>query len=207
MTDTLRTFARAGDLTCILSDHGAATPLTCTWAWHSGPTSCAGPARTVHAPGGSIDPIVAAIDRTVEGEVLVVDGRAFVGAVVGGRLAYRAAARGAAGIVVVGRVRDVDALHTAPITVVALGVAPHRSDVRARDAEDAKDAPGSARLHVCDAAVADGDHVVVDGNGVVVVRSADVTRVVASLPRWIDLERAADAAAGVPGAYAPEAAN
>jgi regulator of RNase E activity RraA len=112
----------------------------------------------------------------------------FAGACWGGRLSAAAGARGAAGVVVLGRVRDVPTLQAGPLGVVALGVAPHRSEAAGSGRVDAP-------LRLPDVVVAPGDVVVSDENGIAIVPHDRLEALAAELDGWIDEERAGDAAA------------
>ena len=177
-----------GDLTCLLCDRGAARPLPYPFAVRFGEATFAGPVRTVDAPGGTLRPIKAALADLPEGAVLLVRAEPFEGACWGGRLAAAARARGAAGVVVLGRVRDVPTLRAGPLGVVALGVAPHRSEASGSGLVDAP-------LRLPCGVVAPGDVIVSDENGVAVVPAGALAMVAAELDAWIAEERAADAEA------------
>lgn len=181
----LTPYLAEGDLTCILSDHGAARPLAADLRVRFGATAFAGPARTISTPSGSLVPILAALADLPTGSVPVVQAEAFPGAVWGGRLSARANARDAAGVIVLGRVRDVGTLAKGALGVAALGIAPHRSE--ARDA-GATDVP----LAVGPWIVQPGDVIVADDNGAVAVPSASFDEVADRIDAWVAHERAAD---------------
>jgi regulator of ribonuclease activity A len=188
----LRRALPEGDLTCLLCDRGAARPLPYPFAVRLGDATFAGPVRTVDAPGGALRPIKAALADLPEGAVVLIRAEPFEGACWGGRLAALARARGAAGVVVLGRVRDVPTLRAGPLGVVALGVAPHRSDAGGSGLVDAP-------LRLPYGVVATGDVVVSDENGVAVVPGFGLETVAAELDAWIAEERAADAASASAG--------
>jgi 4-hydroxy-4-methyl-2-oxoglutarate aldolase len=174
-----------GDLTCVLCDHGAARPLALDLRVRFGAVAFVGPARTVATPSGSLTPILAALADLPAGSVLVVHADAFAGAVWGGRLSARARARSAAGVIVAGRVRDVETLAADALGVAALGTAPNRSDATDAGATGVPLALGPV-------AVQPGDVIVTDANGVVFVPAASFDAVAANASTWIAQERAAD---------------
>ena len=174
-----------GDLTCILSDHGAARPLAVDLRVRYGATAFAGPARTIVTPSGSLVPILATLADLPPGSVPVVQAEAFAGAVWGGRLSARATARDAAGVIVLGRVRDVGTLARGALGVAALGVAPHRSEARDAGATDVPLPVGPVIVHP-------GDVIVADDNGVVVVPAGSFSEVADRIDAWVAHERASD---------------
>ena len=185
---SLRRALPEGDLTCLLCDREAARPLPYPFSVRFGEATFAGPVRTVDAPGGTLRPIKAALADLPEGAVVLVRAEPFEGACWGGRLAAAARARGAAGVVVLGRVRDVPTLRAGPLGVVALGVAPHRSEASGSGLVDAP-------LRLPYAVVAPGDVIVSDENGVALVPAGALATVAAELDAWLAEERAADAEA------------
>jgi regulator of RNase E activity RraA len=188
----LRRALAEGDLTCLLCDRGAARPLPYAFSVRFGEATFAGPVRTVDAPGGALHPIKTALADLAEGAALLIRAEPFEGACWGGRLAAAARARGAAGVVVLGRVRDVPTLRAGPLGVVALGVAPHRSEAGGSGLVDAP-------LRLPSGVVAAGDVLVSDENGVAVVPADGLETVAAELDAWIAAERAADAEAAPAG--------
>lgn len=133
-----------------------------------------GPARTLRfvpgredlfaEHGGGYNPQKRAFDSVGTGEVLVIEARGETGsATLGDVLALRAHARGAAGIVTDGGVRDADAVAAAGIPVHALGAHPA---VLGR-----KHVPWDADLTIAcgGTTVQPGDVVVGDADGVVVI--------------------------------------
>lgn len=187
---TLHARLGEGDLTCVLCDHAAATPLLGDWPTRFGPPAFVGPARIAVPSDGGLAPILATLTDLSEGDVLLIAAADAHAAVLGGRLAARASRSGAAGAVIDGRVRDVPTLRNQPLPVVARGVAPMRSE-----ADDAgrRDEP----VTVGGTEVAPGDLVLCDDNGVVVVRADAYERISSELETWLEQERAADRAAGV----------
>lgn len=174
-----------GDLTCVLCDHGGARPLDLDLRVRFGDPAFVGPARTVATPSGSLAPILAALADLPAGSILVVDADAFAGAVWGGRLSARARARSAAGVIVAGRVRDVESLAAGALGIAALGIAPNRSDATDAGATDVPLALGPVTVQP-------GDVIVTDANGVVCVPAASFDTVAAHTDAWIAQERAAD---------------
>lgn len=141
-----------------------------------------GPARTLRfvpgredlfaERGGGYNPQKRAFDDVGAGEVLVIEARGETGsATLGDVLALRAHARGAAGIVTDGGVRDADAVAEAGIPVYALGAHPA---VLGR-----KHVPWDADLTIAcgGTAVQPGDVLVGDADGVVVIPRALVDEV------------------------------
>lgn len=174
-----------GDLTCVLCDRGAARPLALDLRVRFGDPAFVGPARTVATPSGSLAPILAALADLPAGSVLVVHADAFAGAVWGGRLSARARARSAAGVIVAGRVRDVETLAAGRLGIAALGTAPHRSDATDAGATDVPLALGPVALQ-------SGDVIVTDRNGAAFVPAASFADVLAHIDAWVAQERAAD---------------
>lgn len=186
VADRLREHLGEGDLTCLLCDHGAARPVPVSGGVRFGPAAFAGVAKTVRAPGGALAAVRRAVREPCHGRVLLLHANGEA-AVWGGRLNAAAHAAGAAGVVVVGRVRDVPTLRTTSHGIVASGVAPHRSDA---------DDPGEVdvTLHVGRTRVNPGDVLLADDNGVVAIAPDGFGMVVRRLDDWIRLERAADEA-------------
>lgn len=146
--------------------HAAISP-----AWRCG--QVVGPAYTVTTREGDNAAIHEALESSAPGDILVVDGRgALDRALIGEMLAIKAQARGLAGFVIDGGVRDVDAIANLPMPVFARGrtpAGPHKS--------------GPFRLltpaSVAGIVVHPGDAVVGDEDGVVVVPLAQIDEVVA----------------------------
>lgn len=89
-----------------------------------------GPMVTVRCPADN-SVVRRCIDEPGAGRVLVVDGGGWQGhALLGGRLAKKAAAGGWAGIVIHGCVRDVEEIAAADIGVMALASHPRRTEKR-----------------------------------------------------------------------------
>jgi 4-hydroxy-4-methyl-2-oxoglutarate aldolase len=135
------------------------------------------PAPRVHGPAlpalhrGSVDVFLEAIAQAAGGEVLVVDndGRLDEGCI-GDLVALEAELAGLAGIVVWGCHRDTEQVRAMSIPVWSLGAMPVGPlELRERD--------GAVRLG--DVEVREGDLVVADDDGVVLVGAADGERVLA----------------------------
>ncbi|MDZ7801924.1 MAG: hypothetical protein U5K81_14185 [Trueperaceae bacterium] len=186
VADRLRERLGEGDLACLLCDHGAARPVPETGGVRFGPATFAGVAKTVRAPGGALAAVRRAVREPCDGHVLLLHSSGEP-AVWGGRLNAAARTAGAAGVVVVGRVRDVPTLRASSLGIVASGVAPHRSDA---------DDPGEVdvALHVGRTHVNPGDVLLADENGVVAIAPSAFAMVVRQLDDWIREERAADEA-------------
>jgi regulator of RNase E activity RraA len=123
----------------------------------------AGAALTVLTRPGDNLAIYQAIEFVEPGDVLVVDAGAHVDRAVMGEIVYRyAAARGVAGVVIDGAVRDGAEIATGPVPVFCRGVT-HLGPSR--------HGPGEIRgpVAVGGSVVSSGDIVVGDGDGLVVV--------------------------------------
>lgn len=187
LLDVLRTHVGIGDLTCILSDRADVRVLDVDWGVRLGPPCFVGRARTVTTNGG-VAPIRTMLPALYPGDVLVVRSSHPSAAVFGDRLADAATARGVAGVVVDGKVRDVVALETGTLPVVARGVRPQRHDAVGAGTQDTPLAIGSTY-------VAPHEIVVGDRNGVVGVPASSCEHVLNHLDAWIEAERTADQAA------------
>ena len=120
---------------------------------------------------------MAALAESKPGDVLVVATGGYVGAAVtGDLLMYVARNRGVAGFVTDGLVRDLDDLETVGLPIFAMGVTPNSPQRRG---------PGSVGLPiVCGGvAIASGDVVVGDRDGVVVVPRARLSATLESLEK------------------------
>jgi 4-hydroxy-4-methyl-2-oxoglutarate aldolase len=127
---------------------------------------------------------MAALAECKPGDVLMVATNGYVGAAVtGDLLMYVARNRGAAGFVTDGLVRDLDDLETVGLPTFAMGVTPNSPQRRG---------PGSVGLPiVCGGvAVASGDVVVGDRDGVVVVPRARIEETLKNLERVKAMEAA-----------------
>jgi len=127
---------------------------------------------------------MAALAECMPGDVLMVATNGYVGAAVtGDLLMYVARNRGAAGFVTDGLVRDLDDLEAVGLPTFAMGVTPNSPQRRG---------PGSVGLPiVCGGvAVASGDVVVGDRDGVVVVPRARIEETLKNLERVRAMEAA-----------------
>ncbi|MDB5592902.1 RraA family protein [Enterovirga sp.] len=130
--------------------------------FHDG-TAMIGMALTVRTRPGDNLVIHKAVDMAGPGDVIVVDGGGdTVGAVVGEILASLAEARGAAGFVIDGAIRDLDALSRSSLGVYARGVTPRGPY---------KDGPGEINVPIAVAGqiVVPGDVVIGDLDGVLAI--------------------------------------
>jgi regulator of RNase E activity RraA len=146
----------------------------------------AGPARTLRfvpfrpdlfaERGGGFNPQKRAFDTVEAGEVLVIEARGLADAgTLGDILALRAHARGAAGVVTDGAVRDAEAVVATGLAVFAAGAHPSVLGRRHVPWEtDVVIACGGA-------AVVPGDFVVGDGDGVLVVPAGLTAEVLAEM--------------------------
>ena len=149
--------------TADLSDaHGdRLRPCALPWRSFGATTSFQGPASTVRCRDDN-GLVRAAVREPGLGRVLVVDGGGSLAtALVGDNLAGVAAANGWVGVIVVGAVRDVVALASTPIGVLALGVVPRRGSDAGAGERDVAVAVGGV-------VVRPGAQVVVDEDGVLV---------------------------------------
>lgn len=149
-----------GDVTCELCDAGLAMAAAPAWPVLVGAPAFAGVARTVDAGHGDVPAVRAAVEALQAGEVLVVAAQHAHGAVFGDSMARAAAARGAAGVVVDGLVRDLPRLPPTGLAIRARGVYPGR-------ASGPETGRADVQLRIGGIHVAPGDLVVVDANGVV----------------------------------------
>ncbi len=123
----------------------------------------AGPALTVRTRPGDNLMVHKALDLAEPGDVVVVDGGGdLTNALIGEIMSTYAQARGIAGIVINGSIRDVDALRASPFPVYAAGVT-HRGPY--------KDGPGEINVAIAfDGMVIEpGDLVIGDGDGLLCV--------------------------------------
>lgn len=172
------------DLSALLCDHEAATPLEPVWNVTLG-SAFAGRARTVHAPEGGLDAVRRAAHELLPGEVLVVDASNAGGAVWGDTLGRVALERGAAGIVVDGYVRDTRALASLDLGIRAWRSFPRRALAHGSGSSDLE-------VEVAGAKVAPNDIVLADDDGVIVIRQSMLAIVEQNLQAWLTAERSAD---------------
>ena len=123
----------------------------------------AGPALTVKTRPGDNLMIHKALDIAERGDVIVVDGGGdLTNALIGEMMVAHAIARGIAGMVLNGSIRDYDAIHAGTFPVFAAGVT-HRGPY--------KDGPGEINVAIAiDGMVVEpGDLVVGDGDGLLCI--------------------------------------
>jgi regulator of RNase E activity RraA len=161
---------------------------------------CVGPALTVRSGAGDLGSVVAAIDLAEPGAVLVIERPEGANvALWGEHTTLSARHRGLAGVVLDAPCRDRAAHAAAGFAVFAAGVMP----------QGARRIGGGAigvPIVVGGVAVAAGDAIVADEDGVVVVPRARLAEVVAALPATIARDRdtrAALQAGGTLGTIAP----
>lgn len=183
--------ALAGMVTPHLSDNmsrlqGAAAAIR---PMHGGGAKLAGPAFTVRVPAGDNLMVHKAIDIAEPGEVIVVDaGGDLTNAIIGEIMLTHAQKRGVAGFVIDGAIRDSDAIAKSAFPVFARGVT-HRGPY--------KDGPGEINVTVVigGQAIAPGDIVIGDADGVLAVPRGEAAAV-AALAR-VQLEREARTLAAI----------
>lgn len=140
------------------------------------PFSCAGPAVTVACPPADNLWLHRAVYECTPGAVLVADvSGAYEWGYWGEVLSCAAAARGIAGVVINGCVRDVLALAEVGVPVFARG-----SAIRGTDKHPDGTGTINADLVVGEIIVHPGDWVIGDDDGVVVIPRADLATVVAA---------------------------
>jgi RraA family protein len=143
-----------------------------------------GSALTVRTRPGDNLMVHKAIDLAHPGDVIVVDaGGDLTNAIVGEIMTTLAQSRGVAGMVIDGAVRDFDALAASDFPVYAGGVT-HRGPY--------KDGPGEINVVIAvgGQAIAPGDIVVGDGDGVLAVQRADARRIAELARAQMDREAA-----------------
>ena len=126
-------------------------------------------------------PIHHAVERAASGQVLVIDCAGQLAGYFGDVLATACRARGVAGVLIDGGVRDVDALARAGFPAFSRGVSVRRTG---------KSAPGRVGepIRVAGVAVAPGAMVVADSDGVVIIPAARLDVVVAAAHARADKE-------------------
>jgi RraA family protein len=131
----------------------------------------AGPALTVKTRPGDNLMVHKALDLAEPGDVIVVDGGGdLTNSLIGELMSAHAQARGVAGMVIHGAIRDYDTLHAGTFPVYAAGVT-HRGPY--------KDGPGEINVTIAIAGmvIAPGDLIVGDGDGIVCVPYDQATEV------------------------------
>ena len=142
----------------------------------------AGPAFTLASPPGDNLTLHAALERAAPGDVLVVDAEGHVEAgPFGDVLAVACQARGLAGLVIDGSVRDTAAIAGLGFAVFSRGVSIKGTAKRALG-------PIGVPILCAGAAVAPGDIVIGDDDGVVVVKQAEAERIVEAARRRVAAE-------------------
>lgn len=144
--------------------------------------SMAGPAFTVKTRPGDNLMVHKALDLAEPGDVIVVDaGGDLTNAIIGEIMSTYAKARGLAGLVIDGAVRDADALRASTFPVFAAGVT-HRGPY--------KDGPGEINVPIAfDGMVIEpGDLVLGDGDGLLCVPYAATQAVYALAAKKVEVE-------------------
>ena len=164
---TVGTTALADVLTRAQIMHFRIRPL-----WHPIPL-IAGPAYTVRCPAGDNLMLHAAIYRAPEGSILVVEGGDSDYALAGGNVCAVAQARGIAGLILDGVIRDLGEIRAMRFPVFALGVMP----IPGR-----KDALGTLNEPIrCGGVdVRPNDVLVADEEGIVVVPASSMSEVLSA---------------------------
>jgi 4-hydroxy-4-methyl-2-oxoglutarate aldolase len=148
----------------------------------AGPAGFVGPAVTVHAPDADNLAVWEAIARAASGSVLAIataGNRA--SAILGGNVGRAMHAVGIVAVVTDGLIRDVDEMPEA-LAVHAAGVTPRSPARRAAR-------PQAGRVPIAGAPIADGDIVVGDGNGIVVLSPPAAQALVRRLDELLEAER------------------
>lgn len=142
----------------------------------------AGPAFTVKVRPGDNLYLHKALDIAQPGDIVVVDaGGALQNAILGEMMGRYAASRGIAGIVIDGAIRDRAGLANLPIPVYARGVTPNGPW---------KSGPGEVGYPIAagGVAVAPGDLIVGDEDGLIVLPRADAQAVIARAQAHAEVE-------------------
>jgi 4-hydroxy-4-methyl-2-oxoglutarate aldolase len=134
------------------------------------------------APGDNLA-IHLAVEQAKPGDVLVVDGHGYIAGYWGEILTVAAQARGIAGLVIDGGVRDLAALEKRKFPVFARGIA-MRAAVKLH-------APSVGEpIVIADVAIARGDLIVADADGVVAIPQSEVERTLAGARQRSEKEAA-----------------
>jgi RraA family protein len=152
-------------------------------------TKVCGPALTVSVPPGDNVALRVAIERVEPGDVLLIAGKGYLGrALIGEIMARKAVARGVAGLVIDGAVRDAAQLAALPVPVFCRGTALTRAT---------KLGSGEVGYPVAIASevIYPGDVVLADLDGVAVIRREAAERVATLIEHAIDYEAARNRAA------------
>lgn len=141
----------------------------------------AGPAYPLRCAPGDNLAIHIAVDAVPPGHVLVVDASGYVAGYWGEVLAVAAQARGITGLVIDGGVRDIDALEKRKFPAFARGIG-MRGTVKFH-------APSVGEpIVIAGVAIAPGDLVVADTDGVLAIPQAHVTRTLEGARKRTDKE-------------------
>ena len=166
--ESLRRLLSQGSLTCDLSDSAdEVAVLPMTFAWRSNPSPFLGPAHTVDASDGDLDAVYEGIRTVKPGAVLVVATGGVDRAVWGETTTREALNQGVVGVVLDGACRDVPAVKSMGLPVVARGVSPKRA------ARTGQGKVGGV-LELYGALIYPGDLIVSDENGTVIVPHAHI---------------------------------
>jgi len=147
-------------------------------------SAVAGPARLVVCPQGDNLPIHRAVAASAPGDILVVDAGGYTGAGYWGEiLTVAAQARGVAGLVILGSVRDSRAIAARGFPVFHRGLC-----IAAATKLAPLEEPPSV-LEFAGQTIRSGDFVVADADGVAVIPMARVEEVLAASRKRVDAER------------------
>lgn len=164
-----------GSLTCDLSDASdAVAVLPMVFAWRSNQTPFLGPAHTVAAPGGDLDAVFEGIRTAKPGCVIVIETGRSDRAIWGENATRGALAMGVAGIILDGACRDVKAVRSSGLSVVARGVSPQRAE------RTGKGKVGEA-LELHGVTIHPGDLIVSDESGTAVVPDDQVDHLIKTI--------------------------
>jgi regulator of RNase E activity RraA len=148
-----------------------------------------GPALTVSVPAGDNVALRVAIERAQPGDVLLIAGKGYLGrALIGEIMARRAIARGVAGFVIDGAVRDTARLAELPVPVFCRGSALTRATKLGSGEVGYPVAIASEVIYPGDVGVGDQD-------GVAIIRREAAERVATLIEHGIDYEAARNRAA------------
>lgn len=138
--------------------HNRIRPITNVPVW--------GPAYTVQCYPGATYGVEEALEKAAPGDVLVIDGEGYTGAVLmGGLMSGRARQRGLAGAIIDGAVRDVEELQKHRWPVYAAGITP-------RSGTFAKLGQLGISVSCGNVVIQPGDMIVGDADGVVAIPAA-----------------------------------
>ncbi len=129
-----------------------------------------GRAVTVRAMNGDWSKPVRAIDGAKKGDVIVIDADGGDAALWGELASYSAVGRGVSGVVIDGTIRDIDVIRKMEFSAFARHVRPNAGEAKGFGEI-------GVRVNCGGQVVCDGDFVVGDDNGVVVVPASDAVEV------------------------------